>query len=324
MLDKLPPEICAHIFDFACTDSGRTERSLGRVSRYIRQTSELARYTNIALVGRAQTLGFAQFLAEHTYIRVKTRRLFISGKDSKKELKSLTYPPSAGGEHALCREVASAVERILSALGPSLEVLDISLNEYVAELPVQPISLPHLVDLTTRCDFPFYSNDLPLLEPTHSLRYLHVVDSRRNRVCVEEFFENGISYFAPSLTHLRLSQLHGGAISELEYALDPSRVPPSWLSKITHLPATMELVLLKPAVERNYPCACGRCDYCDDMDEYGNLMERARELRDKDRRVVLLKADSTRPAKGSNLQEWLDGGAFDWDASDLDLKVGRY
>ncbi|KAF7363642.1 hypothetical protein MSAN_01021400 [Mycena sanguinolenta] len=226
--------------------------------------------------------------------------------------------------HLLRRnEVASAVESILRALGPSLEVLDISLSEHIGKFLLNPISLPHLVDLTTRCcDFLVRPEDAPLLEPTHSLRYLHIVDSTRHWVCMENFLtKNGISHFAPSLTHLRLSQLDQEAafIRQLEYALDPSRDPLHGI-----IPPTIERLLLKPGVERNYRCACGRCDHCDEMDGYDELLKDARELRDKDRRVVLLKADSTRPAKGSDLQEWLDGGAFNWDASDLDLKVGRY
>ncbi|KAF7363635.1 hypothetical protein MSAN_01020700 [Mycena sanguinolenta] len=348
MFDKFPPEICAHIFEFACTDSGRTGRSLGRVSRYIRQTSEFARYTNIALVGRAQILRFAQFLAEHAHIRVKTRRLFINGQDSKKrmvyaacagekEAAQLEYtkmtrlsPPQRESVYAHLlrrKEVANAVESILRTLGPSLEDLDISLNEYVKKFLVNPISLPHSVSLTTRCDFPVRPEDAPLLEPTQSLRYLHIVDSTRHWVCMENFITSGatgISHFAPLLTHLRLSQLQQEAMfmGQLEYALDPSRDPHYPLLWI--LPPTIEHLLLKPGVERNYQCACGGCDHCGEMEEYDVLVDYARELRDTDRRVVLLKADSTRPAEGSDLQEWLDGGAFDWDASDLDLEVGMY
>ncbi|KAJ6502327.1 hypothetical protein C8R45DRAFT_615971 [Mycena sanguinolenta] len=347
MLDRFPPEICARIFDLACTDSGGTGRSLSRVSRYIRQTSELARYTTIALVGHGQILAFAQFLVEHPHIQLTTRRLFINGQDGKQELKRMVYAACGGDKeaaqaeytkmtwlsqleresvyaHVLRRkEVASGVESILRVLGPNLEVLDISLSKYVAKFLLNSISLPHLVHFTTRCNFPLCANDVPLLEPTHSLRYVHIVDSTRYWVCIENFFENGISYFAPSLTHLRLSQLHGDtAISQLEYALDRSRKPPH---DITHLPPTIEFVLLKPAVEMDYPCGCGRCDHCDKMEEYDDLMEHARLLRDKENRVVLLKADSTRHAKDSDLEEWLhkaDGGAFQWAASDLDLKVG--
>ncbi|KAF7363646.1 hypothetical protein MSAN_01021800 [Mycena sanguinolenta] len=87
MLDKFPPEMCAHIFEFACRDPGCTGRSLSLVSRYIHQASELARYMNIVLVGRAQIFAFAQFV-EHTDIQLKTRHLFINGHEAYAEMYS--------------------------------------------------------------------------------------------------------------------------------------------------------------------------------------------------------------------------------------------
>ncbi|KAF7363634.1 hypothetical protein MSAN_01020600 [Mycena sanguinolenta] len=224
MLDRLPPEICAIIFDFACRD-GRTGLALSHVSRYIRNTSELARYTSIALVGRAQIIAFAQFV-EHIHLKLETRYLFINGQESEEELKSIVYEAFAGTRKAeteyrnlarnqlpppddeklreaeeavaleatnahllLGREEASAVETILHALGPTLEILDIAVNKYVAMMLVNPVSLPHLVDLTTRCGFPLRLSDVPALEPTHSLRYLHVVDSPHQWPRVEIFFQ---------------------------------------------------------------------------------------------------------------------------------------
>ncbi|KAF7363631.1 hypothetical protein MSAN_01020200 [Mycena sanguinolenta] len=368
MLDKLPAEICAHIFDFACTDLGRTGRSLSLVSRYIHQTSELARYTRIALVGRAQILSFAEFVG-HTDIQVKTRHLLINAQESEEQWQSRVFHVNAQARKAqskytelakflpyndeklkeaedeMAREYAAAnavlgeegtrpVECILRALGPTLEILDIALNERVAKMLLQPISLPRLVDLTTRCDFPLRPNDVPALEPTHSLRFLHIVHTTNQWHCVERFFKNGISYFAPSLTHLRLSEIHEDAkvISYLECGLGHSneppsrlcRLPPAILSQITLLPPTIERVLLKPATEPNDECCCDDCCYCHEVWEYRNIMNHGRLLRDKDDRVLLLKEDSTPPAEDPYFREWLDkvkGAVCDWDTltSDLDL-----
>ncbi|KAF7363641.1 hypothetical protein MSAN_01021300 [Mycena sanguinolenta] len=360
MLDKLPPEICGIIFDFACRD-GRTGLALSHVSRYIRNTSELARYTSIALVSYAQIIAFAQFV-EHTRIKLKTRHLFINGQASEKELERMLCEANAGLRKAqleyrrltkvlprgggkwgdardgiareranasklLGREGARAVESILRTVGPTLEVLDISLNEYAAEMLLNPISLPCLVDLTTRCGFPLRpGDDVPALEPTHSLRYLHIVDSPRSWVCVDGFFRDGISYFAPSLTHLRLSELYEDevGIKELGCALGHSdnldHDPPS---QIPLLSTTLELVVLKPAGHPHKSGPDGPC--CDEVRDYDNLVRLARWLRDKDTRVLLLKADSAPLAEDSYFQEWLDkvdGAVCKWDRvlmHDLDL-----
>ncbi|KAF7363636.1 hypothetical protein MSAN_01020800 [Mycena sanguinolenta] len=354
MLDKFPPELCALIFDFACRD-GRTGLALSHVSRYIRNTSELARYTSIALVGQAQIIAFAQFV-EHTHLKLQTRYLFVNGQESKQELESIAYEAFAGmrkaernmallltpddeklreAEEAIGREVtnarlllgrdgASAVETILRALGPTLEILDIAVNEYVAMMLVNPVSLPHLVDLTTRCGFPLRPSDVPVLEPTHSLRYLHIVDSPHQWLRVEIFFGKGISYIAPSLTHLQLSRLHnnpvvvyylGCALGHSENSEDSEDS-----DYVTQLPTTLERVVLKPIVELKHECGCESCTAYDDaMENYHNVVRRARRLRDTDDRVVLLKADSTRV---EGFQEWLDkveGAACVWDTKDLDL-----
>ncbi|KAF7363640.1 hypothetical protein MSAN_01021200 [Mycena sanguinolenta] len=364
MLDKLPPEICAHIFDLACRDSAGTGRSLSLVSRYIHETSELARYTSITLVGCAQVVGFAQF-AEHTHIELKTRHLFINTQESEEELQRVVLATnarlrlaelkyeilvlegdvrfsapspeklqdakdaialeSAKVDALLGTEVAIAVETILRRLGPTLEILDIAVNEYVAKMLLNPISLPHLVDLTTRCGFPLRRGSVPALEPTPSLRYLHIVDTTLQWHRAEQFYENGISYFAPSLTHLRLSELYEDevVITHLERAL--GLVPSNKYSlKATQLPPTIERVLLKPIVAPSYDedgCPC-----CDETRGYRNLVKFARRLRDKDHRVVLLNADRIPPAEDLYLQEWrnkADGAACDWDTSDLDLESSQ-
>ncbi|KAJ7252496.1 hypothetical protein C8J57DRAFT_1187556 [Mycena rebaudengoi] len=61
-MNQAPPEICAHIFSFACTDSGYTGRSLSLVSKYFHEVSKPAKLQSIALYGRAQILAFAALL----------------------------------------------------------------------------------------------------------------------------------------------------------------------------------------------------------------------------------------------------------------------
>ncbi|KAJ6502320.1 hypothetical protein C8R45DRAFT_924719 [Mycena sanguinolenta] len=353
MLDKFPPEICAHIFDFACRDPDCTGRSLSLVSRYIHQTSELARYMSIVLVGRAQILAFAQFV-EHTDIQLKTRHLFINGHENYADMYSTHEREGRrpneklqAAKDAILRasynaapvllgcEVANAVEFILRSLGPTLEVLDMSVNLYVDRMLVHPISLPRLVDLTTRCSFPLRpSGVLPALEPTHSLRYLHIVDTSHHTHpwhCVQNFFENGISYFALSLTRLRIADVRSEVvITHLECALVLDKFDHKSNEHalgVTQLPSTIELVLLEP--EEPDLCNPQGCPCCfgDEEADYRNLVERARLLQDMDHRVQLLTADSIVPADDSYLQEWRDKAfeaGCDWDTSDPDSDGADY
>jgi hypothetical protein len=355
MLDQLPAEICAYIFAFACQDSGHTGRSLSLVSKYIHETSKLARYTSIALIGRAQILAFAQFL-DQTNTPLSTRYLFIGGQESEEEMdeiwelaaraqteaqaeyRKLAKLLPSGDEklkeakdavererantklylNKFGKEGARAVTTILRTLAPTLEILDISLNERVAKEMLRTISLPHLTDLTTRCGFPLHPTNDPVLESTHSLRYLHVVEIFDQWNSVGYFFKRGISYFAPSLTHLRLSQLAGDEsdITHLEAALGLSA---SASGRVNQLPSTVELVLLKPDVAPPPHIGCSCTDH---TVEYHNLLNRARQLRDKeDHRVVLLQADTARPAEDEYFSEWMDkvnGAACRWDTSNVD------
>jgi len=215
------------------------------------------------------------------------------------------------------REGGNAVESILRNLAPTLELLDISLNSYVSKMMLHTISLPRLTDLTTRCCYPLHPTEVPVLEPSHSLRYLHIVETADQWTWTEQFFRNGISHFAPSLTHLRFSQLEQDdtVIDDLESALG-LRVPGSG---VTQLPSTLELVLIKPAVAPPPHVGC----YCSDFTAtYYDLVKNARQLRDKDHRVVLLEADSTVPAEDTYFQEWMDkvsGAACHWDTSRIDM-----
>ncbi|KAF7308980.1 hypothetical protein MKEN_01098700 [Mycena kentingensis (nom. inval.)] len=85
MLDRLPPELCQAIFRFACTDAGTTGRALSLVSTSVRELSSPYKLQSIAIVGRAQILGFAALL-ERTPDRLRrTRFLYIDGPGSAEE-----------------------------------------------------------------------------------------------------------------------------------------------------------------------------------------------------------------------------------------------
>ncbi|KAJ7504161.1 hypothetical protein B0H11DRAFT_1961344 [Mycena galericulata] len=346
MLDLIPPELCAHIFGFACCDTGFTGRSLSLVSKYIRETSKPARLQSIALFGRKQILAFAELLNQTPAHLRTTRYLFVNGQESEAEMEKIFDVAYGGWRRAQAerrklrpeiepesvreweeelirqqfetyqyldnfgREAATALESILRNLAQTLELLDLALNQYVAKMMLNTLSLPRLADLTTRCCFPLHPDATPVLEPSHSLRRLHVVEVDEQWASTSRFFENGISHFAPSLTHLRLSQLgqDDSIIDDLEKALGLAQFPP-----------TLEQVLLKPAVA---PPPHEGCSCCDDTVVYYDLLRSARQLRDKhDYRVTLLEADGALLVDDPYLQEWLDkadGAPCCWDTSRID------
>jgi hypothetical protein len=166
---------------------------------------------SIAVIGRGQILAFAQFL-DQTPTQLSTCYLFIGGQESEEEMEiwELAYrgEKEPRAEHRklaellpsgdkklkkvedtveretantnICldtfeREGARAVMSILRTLAPTLEILDISLNDRVARKMLHTISLPHLTDLTTRCGFPFHPTD----DPVVGARSFPTLSSRR-------------------------------------------------------------------------------------------------------------------------------------------------
>ena len=57
-LDNCPPELCQHIFQFACTDDGTTGRTLSFVSKYIHSSSKLSKLQSVSISGADQATRF--------------------------------------------------------------------------------------------------------------------------------------------------------------------------------------------------------------------------------------------------------------------------
>ncbi|KAJ7252505.1 hypothetical protein C8J57DRAFT_1519837 [Mycena rebaudengoi] len=315
-MNQAPPEICAHIFSFACTDSGYTGRSLSLVSKYFHEVSKPAKLQSIALHGRGQILAFAALLDQTPPHLRTTRALLINGRQSEKEKQALimvayapVQPERANGT-AYLEEFgavgARAVECILQHLSPTLELLDVDLSEYIEKMLREPLYLPRLVDLTSRCGFPVRAHPAaPLLAPSPSLRRLHVIENWDQLNLTVRFFEGGISHFAPALTHLRLSRLshHGARGGTGTRSAARPEVQPPW---------------------EPYGGGCPCCDEIgDETDDYHEVVNASRQLRDKDPRVVLLCADVVSP-DGHDVyyEEWMrkaGGEEFSWDITGQDL-----
>ncbi|KAJ7066431.1 hypothetical protein C8F01DRAFT_1123227 [Mycena amicta] len=340
MLDQLPPEVCGHIFSFACTDTGTTGRSLSLVSRYIHNTSAPHKLQSVALFGRPQYLAFAALLHRTPPHLRGTRFLYIGGQESEEKLQEVVddayrewhaarlsyyalkkttkdsedldqvresvHRLQAVGQAKLLafgQTSADAVLSILRDLAPSLQVLDIALNEYAAEKLVDVVALPNLCDLTTRCGFPLRNNSYTTsaLEPCRTLRHLHIVETSQQWHWTTKFFEgaSGIAQFAPSLTHLRFSQLSQD--EEVPTHIATSLGLMSGSTRIVPLPASIQQITLKPAVE---PPPHVGCSCTDDTATYYDLVDKARKLVKKDSRVLLLPADEKEAPADIYLDEW--------------------
>src|ERR1700729_2592940 len=80
-MDTLPPELCTRIALFACRDTGYTGRSLSIVSKYVRETSQAAKFQTIAIHGSNQIIAFAALLERpRPHLRC-VRYLFLSSHD---------------------------------------------------------------------------------------------------------------------------------------------------------------------------------------------------------------------------------------------------
>lgn len=83
MYAGLPLEIWSRVFSYACSDDGRTGRSLSRVSLYFYNASKIAKLQSLAIVGQCQIKGCAVMLGNTPPRFCRVYNLFIS-----------TYTPS--------------------------------------------------------------------------------------------------------------------------------------------------------------------------------------------------------------------------------------
>ena len=77
VFDKLPPELCEHIFSFACLDDGYTGRSLSLVSRYISETSKPVRFQSLVVRNLPQAQALASILEKASLLHRRVRYLFV-------------------------------------------------------------------------------------------------------------------------------------------------------------------------------------------------------------------------------------------------------
>ena len=209
---------------------------------------------------------------------------------------------------------ADAFGSILRNVASTLEILDVDLDHDTAAHTNENLALPSLTDLTTHGAFPLSSTHqlhLPMLKPCHSLRRLHVVAGSHQ---VHPTFFLRQHSFAPSLSYLRFSGLQQDGWVAGSVAIALGLVEPGPSEHEVRLPATIERILIKPSQPPPPPNGgCGTAGL-----RYSLLLKGCRELLERDKRVVLLRAptpDEQHPAAPGDESEWLDlvnGGEGCW------------
>jgi hypothetical protein len=176
-INDIPPEIWDPIVRLACTDGGKTGRSLSLVSRRIRALSHLSRLYSILLLKASQTENLLDELDSRPFEDHRVRYL-------------LTLTP---GDDILWRDVYVAV---LGVVAPTLLALSI-MNQRRDIYRIPSMTFPVLNSLTISAES-FVSNSwaFPCLERLH----LHLTTQKHDKPLYRIVAER-----VPYLTHLRLS-----------------------------------------------------------------------------------------------------------------------
>ncbi|KAL0953795.1 hypothetical protein HGRIS_004979 [Hohenbuehelia grisea] len=248
-MNRCPTEIWALIFSYACTDSGRTGRSLSRVSRYFREVSRHVRLQSIAVHGIDQINAFAALLDSTPPRERRVRYLAISTRPrcrptSTRSRGSTPYltnihqytisgsPGHYWDTHSARQKLLVALPRIFAMLAPSLYAIHliVPFRDPARLLPPRMPSLMelHLLTSDLRGQYldlqPSFSDDKPATKHSRSRAACYPA-LRRLRF---GFLQNTTGVFgriaklAPSLTRLEFAiPEHSSLYEDLEVALEP-------------------------------------------------------------------------------------------------------
>lgn len=222
--EGIPTELLHYVFLMACTDGGRTGCSLSLTSKFVRDTSRAARFHSVLILCRHPE-ALRRFLARiHADREIsvttqsnmpKVRHLYLaSGR--RKCAGDMYIEPSADEELQNFRQdVAALIELVAPDLvtftlvhGGQHWTLELELPATIAV----KAGFPNLEELTiVGGDLPFSEPFLPPADdagdevvPFPDLTHLHVFR------CVGSYNFRDWSRRAPSLTHVRISDLTRG------------------------------------------------------------------------------------------------------------------
>ncbi|KAI9064879.1 hypothetical protein FKP32DRAFT_550561 [Trametes sanguinea] len=235
-IGDLAVEILQHIFSYACTDDGHTGYSLTLVSKAFRDIAHPIRLNCVALHSVAQVESFAAFMDKHAVEAQvpRVRHLFISTLADGQRVAQIREVESARGHPEdlwltewaplgmdLHARLSSILPSLLQTLSSALRTFTIVHALAMDDIPLHH-ALPHLEELTSFGWVP-YNSGVDDVSPSPRFPALQRLHIERPVMSLERWTRH-----APSLTHLRLSEVSPAAASlpdELLTLLDGA--PPS-------------------------------------------------------------------------------------------------
>ncbi|TFK71650.1 hypothetical protein BDN72DRAFT_426767 [Pluteus cervinus] len=190
----LPLELWSWIFSYACTDDGRTGRSLSLVCTCFHEASKSSKLQSLTIIGHQQIIASAKMLVSTIPRYRRVHNLFISTHSpSKKRQRKLAV--NEDEKSATCE----AITRILTAVAPQIQTLHV-VFAFHRDFFFLPVHLPVLVELTLQgpfLSFPTFSSPL-----SATVRKLSVLD------VPFDFSAPSLTAYAayvPHATHLRIA-----------------------------------------------------------------------------------------------------------------------
>lgn len=289
-MNNCPTELHSYICQLACTDDGRTARSLARLSKYFREVSDPFRYQSIAISGLDQIVELVSQLQNVPNRPI--RHLFLSDQSYRQNDHQL-------GKQ-ICNLEISNINHILRLTAPTLETLT-----FCATCPSNSTSLiaslfkyafPHLVELTVFGFYPFphFSGGMPRLER------LHLAGNRNPHGLLQI---GNLEAACPNLTHLRISGLSMALsfVEELEDALSEGHGPHVLFE--SKLPPHIRYLLVHPGLA---PSVSGKERVWHKMD--GAMMKKLAQLGEGVKSIECMLLDRNLPESSCELvrREWSD------------------
>lgn len=232
-MDAFPVEIHSYIFQFACTDDGRTARSLGLVSKYYREVVHPFQYQSIAVSGQFQVSELECRLERTLPHMRRVRNIFIS--DSAKDNQF----------DAALKSSAFLIMRLLDLVSSSIETLALHCDNPRTSTSLLAflfgLYYPHLCELIVVGYYPF--PHIPNAMPR--LKYLHLSGNRNPHGLLQM---GNLTAACPSLTHLCISGLSRATAfaAELAEAIEGDDSSQSLFN--TTLPPNVRHVVVQPGL----------------------------------------------------------------------------
>lgn len=298
-MNRIPPELWAKIFSFACLDDGTTGRTLSLVSKYVHHVSKPSKLQSTVLRGLDQTVAFLLLLGATPEHHRRVCHLFVY------ECHEDDVQP-----RSMWMSMSGPLKHILHIVRDTLQTLAIRFD-HSHMYSLYPMDLPALEELTVFSTIIDNSYKAPI-KPLTRLKRIHYGGRFFAQYDLDVF--SALCEVAPNLTHFRFSEVKANSqiALHLEAVLgwdEPSPNGQDEPKTTFRLPSTITTVVVQPAPVENH----GIRAIADMM-----AMLQRLALRGRQRGIIILPADEARTyASGWRKMEneWLErihGGRGCW------------